>query len=81
VAAAMIGIGAAIPLLRKNLMMSFEITNHLARTPLGDRSAGEMFDLEGVSMQLEPDSEISGENRIGMTNHLRLALGLTLPLR
>jgi hypothetical protein len=79
--AAMFGIGAAIPLQRKNLMMSFEITNHLARTPRGDRSAGEMFDLEGVSMQLEPDSEISGENRIGMTNHLRLALGLTLPLR
>lgn len=79
--AAMFGVGAAIPLQRKNLLMSFELTNHLARTPLGDDSAGQVFDLSGVSMQLDPDSELSGENRVGMTSHLRLALGLTLPLR
>jgi hypothetical protein len=79
--AAMFGVGAAIPLQRGNLLMSFEITNHLAKTPLGDNSAGEVFDLSGVSMQLEPDPQLSGENAVGMTSHLRLALGLTLPLR
>lgn len=79
--AAMFGVGAAIPLQRKNLLMSFEITNHLAKTPLGDYSAGQVFDLSGVSMQLDPDTELSGENRVGLTSHLRLALGLTLPLR
>jgi hypothetical protein len=77
----MFGVGAAIPLQRGNLLMSFEITNHLAKTPLGDNSAGEVFDLSGVPMQLEADPQLSGENAVGMTSHLRLALGLTLPLR
>ena len=79
--AALFGVGAAIPLQRRNLLMSFEFTNHLAKTPLGDYSDGQVFDLSGVSMQLDPDTELSGENRVGMTSHLRLALGLTLPLR
>jgi hypothetical protein len=79
--AVMFGVGAAIPLQRRNLLMSFELTNHLSRSPLGPESAGELFDLHGVSMQLDPDPNTSGEHDVGVTSHLRLALGLTLPLR
>ncbi|MGH7446852.1 MAG: hypothetical protein ACRELT_04790 [Longimicrobiales bacterium] len=79
--AAVFGIGAAVPLQRRNLLMSFELTSHFARTPLGDRSGEEMFELGGMSMQLAPDSGASGEDEVGMTSHFRLALGLTLPLR
>jgi hypothetical protein len=79
--AAMFGIGAAIPLQRGNLLMSFELTNHLSRTPLGDLSAGETFELGGVVMQNEPDSGMSGEDDVGLTSHVRVAFGLTLPLR
>ena len=79
--AGVIGIGAAIPLQRRNLLMSFELTNHISRTPLGNESAGEMFELGGVAMQIDPDDSTSGDGDVGMTSHLRLALGLTLPLR
>ena len=79
--AGVIGIGAAIPLQRRNLLMTFELTNHIARTPLGNDSAGEMFELGGVAMQIDPDDISSGEGDVSMTSHVRLALGLTLPLR
>jgi hypothetical protein len=76
--AGMLGVGAAIPLQRKNLLMSFELTNHLARSPLPSGSGGEMFDLAGVAMQLEPGAR---DDEIGLTSHLRLSLGVTLPIR
>lgn len=79
--AAMFGVGAAIPLQRRNLMMTFELTNHLSGTPLGDHGAGETFELGGVLMQIQPDGVITGEDDVGLTSHVRLALGLTLPLR
>lgn len=79
--AGVIGVGAAIPLQRRNLLMSFELTNHISRTPLGNESAGEMFELGGVAMQIDPDDGSSGDGDVGMTSHVRLALGLTLPLR
>jgi opacity protein-like surface antigen len=79
--AAVFGVGAAIPLQRSDLLMSFELTNHLSRTPLGGRSAGEFFELGGVSMQIDPDAATSQENEVGLTSHVRLAVGLTLPLR
>lgn len=80
-AAAMFGIGAAIPLQRNNLLMTFQLTNHLSRTPLGDHAAGETFELGGVLMQIQPDGELRGDDDVGLTSHVRLALGLTLPLR
>jgi hypothetical protein len=79
--AAMLGIGATIPLQRRNLLMSFELTNHISRTPLGARSAGELFELGSVAMQIDPDTDASGESEVGLTSHVRLALGLSLPLR
>jgi hypothetical protein len=78
-AAAMFGIGAAIPLQKRNLLMSFELTNHVAQSPLGDGS-GETFELAGIPMQLD-DSDPSGSDDVGLTSHFRLALGLTLPVR
>ncbi|HSK18161.1 MAG TPA: hypothetical protein VK912_03420 [Longimicrobiales bacterium] len=79
--AGVVGIGAAIPLQRRSLLMSFELTNHISRSPLGDGSAGEMFELGGVAMQIDPDDVSSGDGDVGLTSHIRLALGLTLPLR
>ncbi|MBR9989634.1 MAG: hypothetical protein KFH98_07765 [Gemmatimonadetes bacterium] len=79
--AGMFGVGATIPLQRRNLLMSFELTNHMSRTPLGQESAGELFELYGVSMQVDPDPGTSGEYDVAMTSHVRLSLGLTLPLR
>jgi opacity protein-like surface antigen len=80
-AAGMFGIGAVIPLQRNNLLMSFELTNHLSRTPLGNGNEGETFELDGVLMEIGPGGGMSGEDDVGLTSHVRLALGLTLPIR
>lgn len=75
------GLGAAIPLQRGNLLMTFELTDHIARAPLAEQDAGEMFELGGVSMQIDPDPGPSSSDHVGLTHHLRLAFGLTLPIR
>lgn len=77
---ALIGVGAAIPLQRRNLLLSFELTNHLSRPPLQGRD-GEVFELSGVQMQLDPDPGVRRSEEIGLTSHLRLSMGLTLPVR
>jgi hypothetical protein len=78
--AAVFGLGATLPLQRRNLLMSFELTNHLTPTPLDDQGRGEQFELGGIPFELERDSGRNPDG-IGLTNNLRLTLGLTLPLR
>jgi hypothetical protein len=78
--AAVVGLGAVIPLERENLLLSFELTNHIAPTPLNDAGRGQTFELSGITLQLEPDRTRGGDG-ISITGNLRLALGLTLPVR
>jgi hypothetical protein len=77
--AGVIGIGATLPLQRNNLLMSFELTNHIARTPLDDEGAGEWFEVAGLPFQIGQGD--GSADAIALTNNLRLTLGLTLPLR
>lgn len=79
--AAVVGIGAAIPLQMRNLMLTFELTDHIGRTPLDDRGAGEQFHVNGVELQLEPEDVRSDTDGVGRTNTVRLMVGLTLPIR
>lgn len=74
------GVGSAIPLERHNLLLTFELTNYLSRTPLDDEGLGEAFEISGVPLHLAADPG-RGSDGIGTTNHLRLTIGLTLPLR
>lgn len=78
--AALFGVGAVIPLERHELLLSFELTNHLAGTPLDDEGAGESFEISGVPVELSPAGS-AGSDGVGLTSNLRLSLGLTLPLR
>lgn len=80
-AAAVVGVGGAIPLQRRSLLLSFEITNHMTRTPLDDTGAGERFELGGVPLQLVTEPERGGTDGVGLTSNLRLVVGLTLPVR
>jgi hypothetical protein len=79
--AAVFGLGAVLPLQRNNLLLSFELTNHLARTPLDDAGRGEPFDVGGVPMQLADDGPSADTDGIGMASNLRLSVGLTMPVR
>jgi hypothetical protein len=79
-AAAVFGVGSVIPLQRKNMLLTFELTNHLTRTPLDDAGLGGWFDIGGVPLQLDEDPQRGGDG-ISLTSSLRLTVGLTLPLR
>lgn len=78
-AAAVFGIGATLPLQRHDLLLSFELTNHLSRSPLAGARAHETFAVDGVSMEPAPGDEAQDANRVA--NQLRLVVSLTLPLR
>jgi hypothetical protein len=79
-AAAVIGLGTAVPLQRHDMLLNFELTNHLTRTPLNEEARGEWVQLGGVPVQLDREYD-RGDDGIAVANHLRLSVGLTLPLR
>ena len=78
--AALFGAGAVIPLQQRNTLLSFELTNHLTRTPLHDEDGGEQFELDGISLELQPRRH-TGSDGVALTSNLRLTIGLTLPIR
>lgn len=78
--AALVGLGATIPLQRRNLLLSFELTDHISRAPLSG-AGGQTFEVSGVEMLINPDPGVQRSDKVDLTSHVRLSLGLTLPLR
>lgn len=78
--AAVFGIGTTLPLQRNNMLLSFELTNHLVRTPLNDDGGGEQFEVSGVPLQISHDTRRSPD-AISVASNLRLTMGLTIPMR
>ena len=74
-AAAVIGVGALVPLQRNNLALSFELTDHLVRTPI-ERTGGSELDGSGIRLTTDPTAE-PGDGRVTLTSHVRLLIGLT----
>jgi hypothetical protein len=78
-AAALLGAGLVIPLQRRDMLMHFELSNHLTRTPLGGSNpAGEVrpADHPRPAPGAGPDAD-----DVSITHFLRLTVGLTLPVR
>lgn len=75
--AGMVGLGALIPLDDRELMLSFEVTDHISRTPIGKLAMGSLSPADR-SMELNPDGADGGD---GLLSNLRLNVGLTLPIR
>jgi hypothetical protein len=80
-AAGVVGIGSAIALQKRSLMLVFELTDHISRTPLDDAGAGEWFEVSGVQLQLEPHATRADTDGVGLTNSVRLLVGLSLAIR
>jgi hypothetical protein len=76
-----LGLGAAVPLQKGDLLLTFEFTDHISRTPLDDAGAGESFEMAGVALQLEPEASRNDTDGVGVTNTVRLLVGFTLPIR
>lgn len=73
------GIGAAVPLQRRDLLLTFELTNHVTRAPLAG-AGGDTVEVNGTPFRLQADDDMdAGSARL--SNHLRLMVGVTLPIR
>jgi hypothetical protein len=69
-----LGIGALVPLHRDNLAFSFELSDHVTRTPV--RDAAESMSLSDDRVQVTTGDE-AGPPRVRMVNHVRMLVGLT----
>ncbi|MEO7671267.1 MAG: hypothetical protein ABIV28_03525 [Longimicrobiales bacterium] len=78
---AVVGAGAVIPLQRKRLLLTFDLLDHLARTPLTESRSTTAFEVGGTTVVLSPAVETSGSDGIVLTSHVRLVVGVTIPLR
>lgn len=78
--AALLGVGATVPLQREGMLLNFELTNHLSRSPIDSSRHGDPFIISGVPIELAPGSDTSGLHGTGMTSNLRLTLGLTMAM-
>jgi hypothetical protein len=76
--AAVFGGGAVIPLERHSFYLTFELTNHLTRSPVDAPAAGP---AENGTLILDPDGWRDDDDGAGLTSHVRLMVGVTLPMR
>jgi hypothetical protein len=80
-AAIMIGAGAIVPLQRHNLALNFELTDHIARTPV-ERTPSRMLSqgsaIRVVTSELN-DQSVAG--RVRTTSHVRLLVGISWLIR
>lgn len=74
------GIGAAVPLQRDNLILSFAVTDHVTRTPVpaGDEP---LLPEPAAGTVVEVDAPVEHHDRVSITSNVRLMVGLTVPLR
>lgn len=79
-AAAVFGIGAAVPLQRRDMLLSFEFTNHLSRTPIAEDADTGPFEVNGVNLAIDRENAAVADSP-GFTSNLRLVIALSLPLR
>ncbi|HEU5209185.1 MAG TPA: hypothetical protein VFU06_07220 [Longimicrobiales bacterium] len=69
--AGVLGVGAVIPLERHRLLLNFELSSHIARTPIS----------ESAVPRAVPDPEAESRvDEVGYTSGVRLMIGLTVPL-
>jgi hypothetical protein len=74
--AAVMGVGAVIPLDRRPLHLTFELSNHVTRSPVGAPSTGRV----GEGAIIDPDGWRDDDDGSGLTSHVRLMIGVSLPI-
>ncbi len=73
--AGVFGLGAVLPLERYGLLLRFELTDLMTRTPVASGAMGTFEAEDGNQHVAESDRSD------GMTSHVRFNIGLTLPIR
>jgi hypothetical protein len=74
--AGVFGVGARIPLDDHAFHLTFELTNHLTRSPVDSPVRG--MTREGV--YLDPDGWGTEDDGAGLTSNVRLMIGLAMPI-
>ncbi len=74
-AAGVVGLGVLVPLHRHNYALSFELTDHIARTPFTSGTAAELQD--GAVTVLTAQRTAPNIERVRMTNHVSLLVGVS----
>lgn len=75
--AGVLGIGARIPLDDHDFHLTFELTDHITRSPVDSPVQG--MTRDGVF--LDPDGWGTEDDGAGVTSHVRLMVGLAMPIR
>ena len=73
--AGVFGLGVLVPLQREHYALSFELTDHIARTPF-TRSAAALLQ-EGPLTVLTSQRTAPADDRVSMTNHVSLLVGFS----
>jgi len=76
-AAAVAGVGAAVPLQKGDMLLSFALTDHITRTPVAEPAAAMAYRDQRNRTSLHPSETAP----VRLTSNVRLLLGLTIPLR
>jgi hypothetical protein len=77
--AGVFGLGVLVPLQREHFALSFELTDHIARTPFTRSFAAQL--LDGPVTVLSSQRTAPRDNRVNMTNHVSLLVGFSWLMR
>jgi hypothetical protein len=76
--AAVVGVGAILPLQKGDMLLSFALTDHITRTPVTEANATTAWRDSRNGSSLYPSEDEGG---VRFTSNVRLMVGLTIPLR
>ncbi|MGH7505152.1 MAG: hypothetical protein ACRELX_05860 [Longimicrobiales bacterium] len=76
--AGVIGVGALVPLERHDFFLTFELTNHMTRSPVAHTATSPT--PSGAQTLVDADAWSNDEGEAGHTSAVRLMVGLTVPL-
>lgn len=75
--AIVIGVGAIVPLQRRNLALTFELTDHLSKTPVERAGTGLLAEGETIRIVMAEPNVPAVEGRVNTTNYVRLLIGIS----
>ncbi len=74
--AAVLGLGAMLPFRNPAFRLHFELTNHVAGTPI--KGGAEQFvQADGGTIEIDPQDEPAGDRRVSVVNGVRFMVGLS----
>jgi hypothetical protein len=79
--AGVLGLGAIVPLQRRNLALTFELTDHIGSTPVKRPAAGTLAEGQNLRIVTSATNDPAGGGRVSLTHNLGLLLGLTWLVR